>query len=282
MIRRDACAAPRGRRSRAAVRAALALVALAALAGCGAGVLPVVRTDAERMQVARGLAAQGERMAAIELLKGYIERNAGASDVDEALYLLGECHLGQKEWTSAQLEFERLLRDYPESDSSGSAAFRLGEALFGQARGPDFDQEFTQKALTQWLEYRAGYPQHWRAPEGDARIRDARTRLARKLQSSGDLYLRLRMAVPARVYFERIASEFGDLPLAGQAEVGLALCDRLEGKREAAIARLKRIEESHAGQPAAAVARRERERTEKMKLRSPARPMAPAIPEIGS
>ncbi|MEO5617170.1 MAG: outer membrane protein assembly factor BamD [Candidatus Eisenbacteria bacterium] len=282
MIRRDAFTPPRGPRPIKPVRAVLALLTLAALSGCGAGVLPAVRTDAERLQVARRLAAEGERQAAIELLKGYVERNAGASDVDEALYLLGECYLGQKEWASAQFDFERLLRDYPESDSSGSAAFRLGEALFGQARGPDFDQEFTQKALTQWLEYRAGYPQHWRAPEGDARIREARDRLARKLLASGHLYLRLRMAVPARAYFERVAGEFGDLPLAGQAEIGLALCDRLEGKKAEAIARLQRIEAAHAGQPAATVARRERERTEKMKLRAPARPLPPAIPEIGS
>lgn len=279
MILRDAFA---GRRPGNGFALALATLAVLALAGCGAGVLPVVRTDAERLQVARNLSAQGERMAAIELLKGYIERNAGASDVDEALYLLGECYLGQKEWTSAQLEFERLLRDYPESDSSGSGAYRLGEALYGQARGPDFDQEFTQKALAQWMEYRAGYPQHWRAQQGEARIREARDRLARKLLSSGDLYVRLRMAVPARVYYERIVSEFGDLPLAGQAEIGLAVCERLEGRKDEAIARLKRIEEQHAGEPAAAVARRERERTEKMKVRAPAKPLAPAIPEIGS
>lgn len=259
-----------------------ALFLLASLAGCGASVIPSVRTDAERLETARRLAAEGERFAAIELLRNYVERNAGASDVDEAIYLLGECYLGQKEWASAQLEFERLLRDYPESDSSGSASFRLGEALFGQARGPDFDPEFTQRALTQWLEYRAGYPDHWRAAEGDRRILEARGRLAHKLMSNGQLYVRLRMAVPARTYFERIVKEFSDLPLAGQAEIGLAVCERLEGRKAEAIARLQRIEQEFAGTPAAAAARHERERTEKMKVRTPARPITPAVPDLGS
>jgi len=270
------------RRVPACLSSAAALLALALIAGCGASVIPAVRTDAERLQVARGLAAQGERAAAIELLKGYIERNAGASDVDEAIYLLGECYLGQKEWTSAQLEFERLIRDYPESDSSGSASFRLGEALFGQARGPDFDQEYTQKALDQWIEYRTNYPLHWRAAEGDRRIRDARDRLARKMLASGDLYVKLRMAVPARTYYERVLAEYGDLPLAGQADIGLAVCERLEGRKAEALERLQRIERDYAGTPAADAARRERERTEKMKVRAPAKPAAPAVPEIGS
>ncbi len=268
-------------RAATALAVLAALAALAVLAGCGASTLPPVRGDAERFEVARRLAAQGSRAPAIELLKGYIERNAGASDVDEALYLLGECYLGRKEWTAAQLEFERLLRDYPESDSGGSAALRLGDALFGQARGPDFDQEYTEKALAQWLRYREAFPQHWRAAEGERRIAEARDRLARKLLRSADLYVRLRMAVPARVYYERVLAEFGDLALAGRADIGLAVCDRLDGHKAAAIERLRRIEAERAGTPAADAARRERLRTEKMKVEGPAQPVAPAIPDTG-
>ena len=63
--------------------------------------------------------------------------------MDEAIYLLGHCYLRSKDYPNAQVEFERLLRDYPESDSSGSAAYRLGEALRGQSRPADFDQDFT-------------------------------------------------------------------------------------------------------------------------------------------
>ena len=56
------------------------------------------------------------------------------------------------------------MRDYPESDSTPSAAFRLGEAWYGQARPPDFDQEFTTKALAQWRNYHDTYPDHWLSP----------------------------------------------------------------------------------------------------------------------
>jgi len=231
------------------------------------------------MTVGRRLFAQGEMNGAIELFKSYIDRNAGASDVDQAVYLLGECYLRQHEWNSAQVEFERLLRDYPESDSSGAAAFRLGDALYGQARGPDFDTEYIQKALTQWIEFRTGYPGHWRQKDADQRIRNARYQLAGKLMTSARLYTRLRMTEPARIYYQRVATEYSDLAIAGEAEIGLAICDRLDGKKDEAIARLEKILKEHADQPAAAVARKELERTRKMKVRGPARPARHLIPD---
>ncbi len=260
---------------------ALSLFVLGAgfLAGCGASVVPNVHTEPERMAVGRRLLAQGELNGAIQLFKSYIDRNAGASDVDQAVYLLGECYLRQREWNSAQVEFERLLRDYPESDSSGGAAFRLGDALYGQARGPDFDTEYIQKALTQWLTFRATYPGHWRQKDADQRIRNARNLLAGKLMTSARLYSRLHMTEPARIYYQRVLTEYGDLGLAGEADIGLAICDRLDGKKDEAIARLERIIKEHADQPAAAVARRELERTRKMKVRGPAKPARHPIPD---
>jgi outer membrane protein assembly factor BamD (BamD/ComL family) len=260
--------------------AALALAgAFALIAGCGGSVIPQIRSEPERMTVAKQLLASGDESGAISLFKGYIDRNTGASDIDAAIYLLGEAYLRQKEWTSAQLEFERVLRDYPESDSSGSASFRLGDALYGQARGPDFDNEFMQRALTQWMEYRVSFPGHWRQPEGDERIRRVRDQLARKLLANARLYTKLRRVEPARVYYLRVLTEYGDLGLAGEAEIGLALCDRLEGKKAEAIERLQRIEREHSGTPAAAVARKERERTEKMKVKV-AKPAKRQIPDV--
>jgi TolA-binding protein len=253
-----------------------------ALAGCGASVIPEVHSEGERLAVARRFAASGDIANSVEMLKGYIDRNGGAADIDQALYLLGECYLKEKEWASAQLEFERLLRDYPESDSSGSAAFRLGEALMGQARGEDFDQEFVEKALVQWQEYRTAYPGHWRNGQADRCIDDARERLCRKLLANGRLYVKLRLPTSARIYFDRVLAEYGDLALSGQADIGIAQCDVLEGRKDEAIDRLRRIENQHAGEPAAAIAQRERLRIEKLKVRGPARPEPHPAPDPGS
>lgn len=233
-------------------RSCAALLVLAAIAaGCSAGVMPAVHSEAERLSLAQRMLDQHKYPSAIELLKGYIQNNAGSADVDQAIFLLGEAYLRTKEWPSAAVEFERLMRDYPESDSTPSASFRLGEATFGQARPPDFDQEHTVKAIEQWRNYRRDYPGHWLNDEADRRIAVARNRLGTKLLSTGRLYIKLRLPGPARAYFERVENEFAPSVLRGEAEFGLVQCDLQEHKQAEAIERLAAIEREYPGQPIA-------------------------------
>lgn len=249
-------------------RLLLGLALALSLAGCSASVLPQIHSESERLAVARRLMDKRDYLPASELLKGYIERNSGSSAVDEAVYLLGDCYLRQKEWALAQVEFERLLRDYPESDSSAAASFRLGEALFGQSRGEDFDQEYTVKALEQWQRYVESYPQHWLHAEGEHRVAQSRARLAKKVFNTATLYLKLEQPEPARLYFQRIETEYPDSPYVGDAWIGLAKCDLVAGKRDEAISRLKELESRFAGQPLGARATEARRRAEKTKVKA--------------
>lgn len=233
--------------------------------GCGGHVLPEIHSDADRLSLARRMFDEREYGNAIELLKTYTAGAGGAADVDEATYLLGQCYLKTHDWALAAVEFERLLRDYPESDSSGAAAFRLGEAYFGQSRKPDFDQEYTLKALEQWQEYQNAYPGHWLQGAAKGKMLEARTRLAKKLIATGHLYVKLKLTEPARVYFQRALDEYGDTPVAVEAQLGLALVAARDGKREQAIAALREIETQRQGQPVAERAARERRRLEHQK-----------------
>jgi len=171
------------------------------LAGCGAGLLPSIHSEAERLAVARRLHDAGEYASAAELLKVYVSNNVGAADVDQAMFLLGHCHLKTKDWPAATSEFERLLRDYPESDSSAAARFALAEVEFAQSRSADFDQEYTIKALDDWQRYLHDFPGHWQTAEAANQILACRSRLADKLVRTGVLYLQLKLPEPARVYF---------------------------------------------------------------------------------
>jgi outer membrane protein assembly factor BamD len=233
------------------------------LAGCGASTVPAVHSEPERLAQGRRALEQREYNVALELLKSYVENNAGGAEVDQAIELLGESHLRIKEWGEAQIQFERLLRDYPESDSAGAASFRLGEALWGQSRGPAFDQEFTQKALDQWESYLREYPGHWQNAEGEKRRRLARERLADKLDRAGNLYLKLKRAEPARVYFQRVLDEYPDTGFVPNASLGLALADAQAGKRDEALAALRDLETRFAGQAVAQRAAKELARLER-------------------
>ena len=225
--------------------------AFVVLAGCGAHTLPEIHSESERLATARRLYADNDIADAIELLKAYTSSSSGAADVDEAIYLLGQCYLKNRDWTLAAGEFEHVVRDYPESDSSASASFRLGEAYYGQSRQEDFDQEYTLKALDQWHTYRRSFEGHWLNAEADRRMLQARTRLANKLTDNGTLYLKLRLYEPARFYFRQVLQDYGDTSAAPLAEIGMAVSDAHQGKRQEAIAALRDIEARYKGKPAA-------------------------------
>jgi outer membrane protein assembly factor BamD len=235
------------------------------LSGCGGSVLPEIHSDADRLSAARRLYADGSYAEAIELLKAYTTSAGGAADVDAGIYLLGQCYLKTHDWALAAVEFERLLKDYPESDSAGSASFRLGEAYWGQARKPDFDQEYTLKAVEQWQNYLATYPDHWLAGGGRGKILEARTRLAKKLVSTGNLYLKLKYPDPAKVYFQRVVDEYGDTSMKPYALLGLARYEARFPNPDPAIAIYKQIQAEFPKSGVANDAAHERKRLEKKK-----------------
>jgi len=242
----------------------LALAAgLVALAGCGASTMPRINSDTDRLVVAPDLHDHNQCAAAIELLKPYVASSAGTAQVDQGIYLLGSCYVKTKDWALAQAEFERLLRDYPESDSSGSASYGIGEALVGQTRPRDFDQEYTAKAIEQWERYLAGYPGHWRNEEARRRVLHARTRLAEKLMDTGHLYLKLKLPEPARVYFQKVVDEYGDTAVRPYAEFGLAMAYTKMGRWVEAINRYREIEARYPGRELAERAAQLRRRLER-------------------
>lgn len=246
---------------RVAIAAALAL-----LAGCGGAVLPQIHDEGGRLELGRRLYAKGDAALAIQVLAPFFTSGSGSADVDDALYLTGLCHLKLKDYPAAQGDFERLLRDYPESDSAASAAFRQGEALWGQSRGPDFDQEYTLKALDQWMSYRREHPEHWLADEATRRIAEARSRLATKLYRTGDLYVKLKDYDSARRYFRDVLNEYSESPVYGDALIGWAVASARLGERDTALTTLRELEQEFAGKPLGERAANAREKVTRWKF----------------
>jgi outer membrane protein assembly factor BamD len=232
------------------VRAPLAIAALAALlAGCGASVVPQIMNDSSRVPLARKLYEKHDYALAVDVLSAYAQAGAGNADIDQAIYLLGLTYLGQRDWASAQVQFERVLRDYPESDSAAAASYRLGEAMFGQSRSSDFDQEYTLKALAQWEQFVKGSPDHPFVPDANERIAQCRARLARKLWRTGDVYYKQAYYEPAKRYFQSVIDEYADTPVYGDALIGMAMTNARLGMKDSALAVLRGLEEEFKGKP---------------------------------
>ena len=240
----------------ARLRTLVAVAALAALiAGCGAAVVPQVHNDADRFNLARRLYDKGDYAVAIDILNPYVTTGSGQADIDRAVYLLGLGYLQQREWVSAETQFARVMRDYPESDSAQSASYRLAEAYFGLAKGPDFDQEFTLKALHQWQDFAQSADGHWLVPQAQKQILACRSRLATKLYRTGDLYLKLKDYKPAKRYFQNVIDDYADTAPYGDALIGMAIAQARLGEKAKALAALGDLEKQFAGRPLGELAR---------------------------
>ena len=90
-------------------------------------------------------------------------------------------------------------------------------------------------------------------------------REAKKLVSTGNLYLKLKLPEPARVYFQRALDEYGDTDARPHAMLGIALVDARQGRRDQAIAELREIESGYPRAPVATKAAHERRRLERSK-----------------
>jgi hypothetical protein len=232
------------------------------LAGCGASTLPRVEPGTSTVDVARAMIDKHDYIAASELLKSYVERNAGSGQVDDAIFLLGESHLLARGTPRRRSSSSACCVTTP-SDSSAAAAFRLGESLAGQSRMEDFDQEFTVKALEQY-QRTCGLPgglAQRRSGEADCPAADPPR--AQAPQYSQPVH-EAQQADAGRVYYSRVRDEYADTALLGDAIIGIAQCDAIDGHRDEAIASLRELEEKFHGQALGQRATYERKRIEHM------------------
>ncbi len=210
---------------------ALAPVALA-LSGCATSdtrsLAPA--SSGDQMRLAQLRYDRREYTEAIELLKGYIQYQPGASDVGAAHHLLGMCYVARREWPLATGEFLIVTSDFTDSPQLGDSHYWLGYSYWKQARPAPYDQDFTRRSISQWDRFLALFPDHPRAAEARDYRAQGRARLAEKSVKNGELYLKLKQWSPAAVYFLEVERDFPDTPWIDRAQVGHAESLRQQGK----------------------------------------------------
>ncbi len=215
--------------ARLALLAGLVLAPLAA--GCAGINRPLAPASAaDQLRLARLRYERNDYTEAISLLNGYIQYRAEASDLDEAHFLLGMCHVQRKEWPLAVGEFVVVTSDYPDSPRLADAHYWLGLSHWRQARGAPYDQDPTRRALAQWQRFLTLYPDHPKAEEARRHQLAGRTRLAEKALRNGRLYITLKRYGPALVYFDEVVRDYADTKWVDAARVGRAEALRGEGK----------------------------------------------------
>lgn len=160
---------------------------------------------------------QGRYPEAIEALDGFRNEHPGSDRVDDAIFLLGMAHQKAGEHLLARDEFDRLLRDFPQSSHREEAQYERAMSWLEDSHSPALDPQPTSEALDAFRTYLRDYPDGAHRAEADKYVRVCLDRLATKAYLNGVTYMKLKQPAAARLYFEKSLQILPDFRRAGEA-----------------------------------------------------------------
>lgn len=214
---------------------ATALLALAFLVASCASSVPSggLGAEADFLQ-GQKLFEDRRYFQAVQSLETFRTEHPGSERVDDAIFLLGKAHQNLGENLLAREEFDRLLRDFPQSEHRESAQFERAMSWMDDARAPSLDPEPLQEAMESFRAYLRNYPDGAHRGEAEKYIRICLDRLAVKAYQNGRTYLTLNKPSAARIYFEKSLSILSDSSKAPDALLGLGKSYEREGNPDKA------------------------------------------------
>ena len=212
---------------------------LLALFGCAGR--NATRADNIEERFARGQALfEREKWSrAAEDFNWVVLNNPAGSLATEAQYYYAECIYQQKQYVEAQIEFERLLRRWAGTEHLIEARYRIVQCLVLQSPRYYHDQNTTLEAIDELQTFIDDFPDSPQRDEAEKLIGELRLKMARKYYESGRLYLKWRRLPPARLYFDKVLSQYYDTPYADEARVGIVVSYLLQEDIEGARAYLE-------------------------------------------
>lgn len=134
----------------------------------------------------------------------------------------------------AELEYSRLLQEYPQSQYRRFAARRVAEAALANFRGVEYDEAALMEAQERYNDYIAQFPD-WARQEGAHAVRDTlEENRAAKLLSVGRYYERTGHLSTAVFYYRTVLDDWPTSRAALEAQTRL---QRLGGATDASSAR---------------------------------------------
>ena len=165
--------------------------------------------------------------------------NPAGSLATEAQYYYAESLYQQKQYVEAQIEFERLLRRWADTEHLIEARYRIVRCLVEQSPRYYYEQKATLDAIDELQTFIDDFPESAQREEAEALIEELRLKMAQKNYESGRLYLKWQRMSPARLYFEKVLSQYYDTAYADEARVGIVVSYLLQDDIEAARAYLE-------------------------------------------
>jgi outer membrane protein assembly factor BamD len=172
--------------------------------------------------------------------------------------------------------YRDFLTLYPSHPRSDYAQFMVAEAYYAQRNGADRDQVPMRSALEEYLRLLEIYPQTQYADQARARIKQARSTLARHEFLVGWFYQRTRQACRSAIpRYQYVVDTYPDYEDIDEVTFRLAECLGATGRANEALPILSRLLTEH---PASTFAASARELEARLRQTAPAPPVPSPSP----
>jgi len=185
---------------------------------------------------------KGRCFRAVETLRKFLSEHPGSARVDDAMYYLGLSHKCLDEHLLARDEFDRVLREFPQSEHREEAEWQRALTYYESRHRPDRDPVPTSESILALQNYMRNYPSGVHREEALLFIRDSRDRLARKDYENATTYKILKQWDAAVRYFELSLAALEDSSVAARCLAGMVEAYAEKGEPEEAASWLERFQ----------------------------------------
>ena len=152
----------------------------------------------------------GKYTRAAQLFESLSLMTSGTDRHDTVMYYLGLSNYSNKDYYTAETNFDQYLTYFPQSSFSEMASFLRIDCLYRATLRYELDQTPTYKAITAMGEYLRGHPagansdicRHW--------MEELSERLDRKAFENARLYYKMEDYLASRVAFKNILKDNAD------------------------------------------------------------------------
>ncbi|MEE3482781.1 MAG: outer membrane protein assembly factor BamD [Bacteroidales bacterium] len=131
---------------------------------------------------------KGEYYKAATLLESVIPSYRGTEKGETGLYTKAMAHFNNKEYLTAKSYFSAYCKGYPSGKYIEDAKFHIGYCYYLDSPNVKLDQENTQKAIDELLEFSQTYPHSEKLPRVLDLLKEMREKLAEKEYLNAKLY----------------------------------------------------------------------------------------------
>ncbi|WP_440998882.1 outer membrane protein assembly factor BamD [Fodinibius sp. SL11] len=156
---------------------------------------------------------------ASEAFETVVQIARGTEYGQEAQFYLAESYYNDERYLLAASEYERFISLFPRVERRQEAQFKEAYCYYKLSPRYKLDQKYTRNAIEKFQLYNSRFPNSEKADEVGKYISEMRTKLAKKLYHSADLYLRTDRYEAAIIYYDLTIDKYPETEWAQRALV---------------------------------------------------------------